>query len=257
MIKQKSIKFMLDPLVDKAVPMASDPDFDSDDDDTTCGKPKKKKPKLQKADGPHLPTNENTSILTKESTKPTKLIRGASRLQACGEKDMDKCACAADDNGDDVKVVFFHLSIVSNGREGIDGSGHEHIFCADRRGARYDLYPNYEKDQSTLGESEFVGFFYTNVDGPGVADEIITVLEDYPTAHVVIVDKKGVDFCRLLAWVVVAKMKKRNARLADNLKEGLKRPIQKEFKEVVNKILKAKSEVLMRQLARDLYETMS
>ena len=46
-------------------------------------------------------------------------------------------------------------------------------------------------------------------------------------------------------------------RLADALKEGLKRPVQKEFKEVVNKILKAKSEVLMRQLARDLYETLS
>lgn len=242
MLKRK-VTSILDRPIDEAVPIAPDSDFEED-----CA-PKSKAPR---AAGPVLPSNP-----TAKPTPKPKPPKRTSRLQACSQKDMDRAACAAEDNGVNVKVVFFHLSVGAH-CDGIDGNGHHHVTCVDRRGARYDLYPHYEKDQTTLGEAEFIGFFYSgDVDAPGVAAEIIDVLEQNKHVHVVIVDKKGTNFCRLLAGIVVAKMKRRNAMAAAALANGLLRPIEKCWKDALDRIKKAKTEILLRQVAREIYETLA
>lgn len=259
MLKRKCESLINRP-ASEAIKLAPDPFFDSDDDDDGFSTTRlKRKPKLPRASGPVAPGEDGSALAGSSQTaapKPPKPPKKTSRLQTCGAKDMDRAACAAQDNGPHVRVVFFHLSPLQYA-DGFDGSGFEHVLCKDRRGARYDLYPSWEKDQTVLGESEFIGFFYSgDVDEPGVADEIIDALQQNDQTHVIIVDKKGTEFCRLLAGIVIAKLKKRDARMAAELKDGLKRPIAKEWKETLDKVLKAKTELLMRPLAREVYETL-
>lgn len=178
------------------------------------------------------------------------LQKPTHRIQACGERSLDRCVTAARDNGHGVRVVVVALSLRINGDAGAD-----RMWRADcRDGVAYDLYPPHERDQTELGESEFLGFFFSNVCSPGVADHIADMILEDENTHIVVVDpSKGTNFTRLLACIAAIKIGFKNAALGATLYKQALKPIDARWKAVLAKARGCQNDTQLRGQMRDHY----
>lgn len=216
----------------KSVVVPIDPD--SDFDDTP---PEIKPRKLPKAtpDKPSTPASQ----------------KATPRLQACGEKQLDRCVMAARDNGPNVRVVVVSLSLRIRSNAGADD-----LWRAEARdGSGYDLCPPHERDQTELGEAEFLGLFFNDVCSPGVGDQIAEQLLGDRHTHVVVVDPsaKGDNFARLAACVAALKVKHRDATVGGPLYKQVLKPKDAVWKAVLTKATKCRSDTELRGKMREHY----
>jgi hypothetical protein len=220
---KRKLNSMLNADVAKAVPL--DPDSDLDDEP----KPEKKAAK------PSIPAVQ----------------KATPRLQACGEKQLDRCVMAARDNGAQVSVVVVSLSL----RLANDAGADVVIKAQDNDGAAYDLCPPHEKNQADLGHAEFLGLFFSGTCQPGVGDIIAQQLLSDEDIHVVVVDpsKNGANFARLAACVGALKVGFEKRVLGSELFKQMTKPQSPVWKNVINQAKKCRSDLLLRSKARDLY----
>lgn len=217
-----------------AAPSAPDSDFD-DDEDLVPGKKRKALPKA-------VPTTKTSTPASQKATP---------RIQACGEKQLDRCVMAARDNGDKVHVTVVSLSM----RLSADAGADEVWRAYARDGTGYDLCPPHERDQNELGEAEFLGLFFGNVCDPGVGDRIADMILQNRHAHVVVVDpsNKGDNFARLAACVGALKVKHRDATLGGLLYKQVLKPKDPVWKRVLAAATKCRSDVQLRGKMREFY----
>tara|TARA_B110000902_G_scaffold89195_1_gene105928 strand:+ start:972 stop:1691 length:720 start_codon:yes stop_codon:yes gene_type:complete len=225
--KPVATKRKLDAMVnaesDRAVPL--DPDSDFDDE------PKPEKRVIK----PSIPAVQ----------------KATPRLQACGEKQLDRCVTAARDNGPAVVVVVVSLSLRLTKDAGADLV----IKADDNEGAAYDLCPPHEREQDDLGHAEFLGLFFSGTSQPGVGDVIAHHLLNDENVHVVVVEpsKNGFNFARLAACVAALKVGFENRVLGTELFKRVAKPQGAVWKNVINQTKKCRSDLLLRGKARDLY----
>ena len=233
--KQKLVSIVAPPSSEAIKDTLWDSDFD-DDGAQPAGKKEKRKP-LPKA----VPAKPSTPASQK--TTP--------RIQACGAKQLDRCVMAARDNGSAVRVVVISLSLRMTAEAGADD-----VWRAEARdGTAYDLCPPHERDQSELGEAEFLGLFFSNVCDPGVGDQIAKVILGDINAHVVVVDpsSKGENFARLAACVGALKVKHDDASLGACLYKQVPKPKDATWKKVLAAAGKCRSDTQLRGKMREYY----
>lgn len=229
---KRKLKTMTDRTSSDAIALDSDSDFD---DDSKI--PLRNPPKAAHASAP-------AKSSTPASRKPT------PRLQACGEKQLDRCVMAARDNGPHVRVVVVSLSYRI-----LNDAGADHVWRAEARdGSTYDLFPPYERNQSDLGESEFLGLFLSRTSDPGVGDQIAEQLVNDENAHIIIVDAgKGDVFARLAACVAALKVKFINKAQGAALYKQVLKPKGDVWKAVLAKAAKCRSDTELRGKMREHY----
>ena len=205
-----------------AAPLDADSDFD--DVDSARKRPKATRPSMQKA---------------------------TPRLQACGEKQLDRCVMAARDNGSHVSVVVVSLSLRLSNDAGSDVV----IKAESNDSSAYDLHPPHEKDQVDLGHSEFLGFFFSGTCQPGVGDVIAEQLLNDHNVHVIVVDpsKTGGNFARLAACVAALKIGFQDRELGRTLYKQVTKPQALVWKMVLTNAKKCRSDLLLRAKVRELY----
>ena len=231
-LKRKLNDMIQNPSKRPVVACGSDSDFDDDPG-----------PVKKVASAPAKPAKPSTPACK----KPT------PRLQACGEKQLDRCITAARDNGARVRVVVVSMSYrIKVGA----GAGADQVWRAEARdGAAYDVCPPHNRDQVDVGESEFMGLFCSDVCAPGLGDQIADqVLGDAHT-HVVVVDPspKGDNFARLAACVAALKVKHRDATVGAALYKQLTKPKDDKLRAALIKASRCKSDTLMRAAMREHY----
>lgn len=233
--KQKLVSIVEPPPQAAVEKTGWDSDFEDDDDGfDLVGKKRKPLPKATPP-GPSTPASQ----------------KATPRIQACGEKQLDRCVTAARDNGRDVRVTVVALSLRMQSDAGADD-----VWRADARdGTGYDLCPPHERDQSELGEAEFLGLFFNNVCDPGVGDQIAEVILKDRNAHVVVVDPsgKGDNFARLAACVGALKVKFRDAGLGASLYKQVPKPRDATWKKVLAVAGKCRSDTQLRGKMREHY----
>ena len=178
--------------------------------------------------------------------------KATPRIQACGEKQLDRCITAARDNGDHVRIVVISLSyrIKPDIAHGID-----QLWRAEERdGTGYDVCPPHNRGQDDVGESEFLGLFYSGVCEPGLGDQIADVILGDRNTHVIVVDPaKGDTFARLAACVGALKVRLRNPIVGGALYKQLTKPKHADLRAALIKASKCKSDTLMRAKMREWY----
>jgi len=214
--------------------VACDPDSDFDDQP-----------------GPIKKTKAAPANPAKPSTPACK--KPTPRIQACGEKQLDRCLAAAHDNGSNVRTVVVALSY----RMRIEaGAGADAVWKAEERdGAAYDVCPPHERDQQDVGESEFLGFFFSGVSDPGVGDYIADQILHDKNAHVIVVDpsSKGDSFARMAACVGALKVKHRDATVGAALYRQVTKPKHEKLKKALIAASKCRTDTLMRASMRQFY----
>ena len=246
--KQRLVSIVEPPPAHTAIKdTAWDPDFDEDDGFDLGGggggggagntKKRKKPAALPKAVPP------------KPSTPASQ--KATPRIQACGEKQLDRCVMAARDNGPDVHVIVVSLSFRLKNEAGAD----EVWRMSGRDGTGYDLCPPYEPKQSDLGEAEFLGLFFSGVCDPGVGAQIAEVIVEDPRAHVVVVDpsNKGDNFARLAACVGALKVKYRDPFLGASLYREVLKPKDPTWKKVLAAAKSCRTNTVLQGKMRDYY----
>jgi len=224
---KKKVAKLVDRPASDAVALDSDSDFD--DDVATPQKPKAPPTK------PSVPASQKRTL----------------RIQACGEKQLDRHVMAARDNGPKTRVKVYSLSFRIKSDAGADAL----VKLETRDGSAYDLFPPYEKEQSELGESEFSGIYFSGRSSAGAADLVANdVLED-GDVHAIVVDPsgKGDNFARLVACVAALKIKYRNAALGSELYKKMLKPKDKQWKAVLAKANRCRSDLALRAAMRDYY----
>ena len=196
-------------------------------------------------DEPIKPRKAPTKPSTPASQKAT------PRLQACGEKQLDRCVMAARDNGPSAHVTIVSLSL----RIHSDGGADSTWLAEQRDGTAYDLCPPHEKDQKELGESEFLGFFFVNVCSPGVGDLIAEQLLKNDDDHIIVVDPspKGENFSRFAAGVAAIKARLRNPELGKLLVKTLPKPKDSILKKALVTAAKCRTDAELRGKMTNYY----
>ena len=266
------LKFIDRPL-SEALPSAT---YDSDfDDDKVQPPPKKAK---ATAAAPSVPA----------SRKPT------PRLQAAGVDSLDKAIAAARDNERNGRLV--HVVVVSLSFREQDKCDADHLVVATQRdGTSYDLptpSPKEEAkalvkrraaalaeakakakaegkdaskvklppepDREDVGESEFMGLFYsgppTRAD-PGVADQIAELLDASDANHVVVIDAsaRGVNYARLAAGVGALRYGCKNAAAGKALYAALTKPKSQTLRAALARAHRCRSWYDVREKMREHY----
>ena len=179
----------------------------------------------------------------KEDRKIKKTVKEGTRIHACGIKNFDRAVQNTKDLG--ARAVVFNLSYRIPHSVDADDT----INALDGGGSALDLFAPHDQGLLSMGYSEFTGIYFSNVDGPGIADAIINEMER-PSTNIIIVDNSphGVVLSRFVANVVAQKLKLRKKNVPK-----LPLPQDPVYKLSLKMSGKAKSEAAMRQIATDHY----
>ena len=173
-----------------------------------------------------------------------------TRLMVCGSKRLRETMrlVRASDPNAVCHVVSLSFRIP---QYGVDADGWIVPTMGDE--TSYDLHPPHECPQLELGRSEFLGFFFRGSSDDGVADDVASLLDNDPHAHVVIIDPSanGEPFARTVA--TVAAMRARS-HAPFNRKPTKRAPIRHELCTRAVKLCETNTGVALRNSLRRLYD---